>query len=78
MINPVTMPFDRYQSEVCNRLSIYGVPPRPVVQSLWRTWAMAVIAIPQVQRNQPPDPQRYDDWREWGLAFNRILDLGLA
>lgn len=77
MIDPATMPFARFSADLARRLETAGAPsPRPPLNEKdWKSWAVAIIGLPQVSRYNPPSPLGFDDWRVWGARFASTYDL---
>lgn len=41
----------------------------------WREWARNTIQYPQVSVFNPPDPDQFEEWREWAERFNQVVEL---
>lgn len=41
----------------------------------WREWAHTVIQVPSISKFVPPNPDQYEDWREWAIRFNQTVPL---
>lgn len=51
--------------------------PFPVVRLFevdnWKEWARNLIQYPTVSAFNPPDPEFFNDWREWAVRFNQVV-----
>lgn len=41
----------------------------------WREWATNIIDTPTFEGQNVPNPYQFDDWREWAMRFNQVVDL---
>jgi hypothetical protein len=41
----------------------------------WRIWALVANQSPAIAKTNPPDPWGFNDWREWAMRFNQVVDL---
>lgn len=53
--------------------------PFPVYRLLdpqeWRSWARNLIQYAQVSKFNPPNPDSFEDWREWAERYNNTVEL---
>lgn len=75
MIDPRGMTVTDWTDSMVYTLERYGTVGRLNDPSLWQTWALGAVSIPDVSRQSPPNPTNYDDWLEWAFAFLRAVDL---
>lgn len=41
----------------------------------WQEWARNVIQYPKVSATHPPNPDLFEDWREWAIRFNQAMEF---
>lgn len=56
-------------------LAPYGLVPKLLDPDNWQEWASQVILIPTIAGLNPPRPEVYSTWEEWGTAFNAVVRL---
>jgi len=56
-------------------LSPVVLAPRLLDENEWRHWAVSIVSNPGIRQFQPPDPEFFDDWREWAIRFNQAVGL---
>ena len=56
-------------------LAPYGLVPKLLDPDAWQQWAACVILIPAVAALNPPRPEVYPTWQQWGTAFNTVVRL---
>ena len=47
---------------------------RLVDENDWQDWARAFCAAPGYSQRNPPDPYKFDDWREWAMRVYPTLE----
>ena len=76
MINPSTMPYERYAAALAEELSRVGLnatPAQPGSESEWQRWAITIVSIPGLSKYAVPSPAGYKGWRDWASAFTRAF-----
>lgn len=51
-------------------LSKYLVVPRLMHPDAWKEWANSIIQVNKIAAFGPPQPDRFDNWRDWAHHFN--------
>ncbi len=41
----------------------------------WQDWAAELLDTPNLEGQNAPNPYQFDDWREWAMRFNQVVDL---
>jgi len=41
----------------------------------WREWATNILRTPSIEGQNVPNPYQFNDWREWAMRFNQVVDL---
>jgi len=63
--------------EWCNRVSgelSSLVSPFPLRRERdWKIWARNVVRVPAVSAVSPPNPDAFEDWRDWAFRFNQAI-----
>lgn len=73
MIDPRGMHLAEWCDAATHTLNKYG--PIPVLLAIedWQQWAFDVLQLPRIAKYAPPDPRRFNDWREWVFRFNQAV-----
>lgn len=51
------------------------IPERLDNPEEWREWATNIIDTPNFEGQNVPNPYQFDDWVEWAMRFNQVVDL---
>jgi len=54
----------------------FGVPVRLMDESDWQNWASALSRIASFASLGVPEAYQFDDWREWAMRFNAVINQG--
>jgi hypothetical protein len=54
----------------------FGVAARLMDESDWKNWASGLSSIASLASLGIPDAYQFDDWREWALRFNAVINQG--
>ena len=41
----------------------------------WQDWAEGLSDSPSLEGQNIPDPYAFDDWREWAMRYNQVVEL---
>jgi hypothetical protein len=55
-------------------LETFGNIPTLLNPSNWREWAFAVIGLASLSGIVLPNPNSFDEWRDWANNFNAVLE----
>jgi len=69
---PTGMELTDWANQVILDLDPYGAFGRLSDESEWQNWAVQFLNNTTIGRN-PPNPDGYDDWREWAERFCQCL-----
>lgn len=69
VIDPRGLSFERWSALSAPLLNQYGFVPTQGREEDWKTWAMAVKALPQFGSVSLPSPGLYDNWQDWAARF---------
>lgn len=72
-IDPVGMEFVEWSDYLGDMLSSFGPVPSVTDETEWQSWALAVVGLPGVASQNPPNPYTYDNWLDWAKAFNQVV-----
>lgn len=51
------------------------IPEKLLDPAQWREWATNIIDTPNFEGQNVPNPYQFDDWREWAMRFNQVVEL---
>ena len=51
------------------------IPERLDDPKKWRDWAENLLDTPTFEGQNAPDPFQFDDWEEWAMRFNQVVEL---
>ncbi len=51
------------------------IPERLDDPTKWRGWATNILDTPSFEGQNAPDPYQFDDWMEWAMRFNQVVEL---
>ena len=66
--DPIGLQFVEWGAIVAEQLAPFGVAP-PINEDSWRTWVCALFYVPELVALNIPQPEGFDDWREWAQQF---------
>lgn len=75
MIDTRTLPFPHWASQTTLLINQYGQIPIATKEEEWRGWAAIVSSLPAFASVGASRPERFEDWRSWGTAFNQAARL---
>lgn len=74
-VDPRGMTVEDWAETMILPLSKLILPPRLVPPMTWKDWANQLIQLPEILALGPPQPDKYQDWREWAFQFNQVVAL---
>lgn len=76
-VNPNFIPtFQEWADYMYPTLEEYGVVEKVIYGSDWKSWAAGLLSINGLSQRGAPSPYQFDDWREWAMRLNGVLELG--
>jgi hypothetical protein len=72
---PVQMSVMEWAEAMILPLSSKIVCPRLLNGDQWRDWGNKLIQFPAIAAYNPPQPEKFNDWREWAYQFNQTVVL---
>lgn len=54
----------------------YGVAVQLNDERDWKDWASGLQALSGLAQVGVPSPYMFDDWREWAMRFNEMINQG--
>jgi len=76
MIDPRGMTVTDWTDSMSYTLERYGNVSRLNDPEQWQNWALGVVSLFDIGKQNPPNPLNYNDWREWAFAFTLAVNLG--
>ena len=74
MIIPFLSDFETWANDAIKPLSIFGFINQTPVNDEWQRWVQETIALPEIAKYSPPDPQTYASWVDWVHCFNTVVE----
>lgn len=74
MINPVGMSLRDWADSVVLALGSTWSFGALQDEAEWRDWAVGFVRAQPFAQRGPPDPYRFDDWREWAMRAYPMLE----
>lgn len=70
---PTRMSFTDWANQILQDLEKEGLSPVKADERNWQGWATSVCQIPVIAGYNPPNPQKYTDWKVWAEHFLRSV-----
>ena len=51
------------------------IPEKLLDPEEWREWATNILDTPNFEGQNVPNPYQFEDWMEWAMRFNQVVDL---
>lgn len=74
-IDPRGMTVIEWTDRMALPLDSMVIPERLDDPKQWREWATNILDTPNFEGQNAPNPYQFDDWREWAMRFNQVVDL---
>jgi hypothetical protein len=42
----------------------------------WQNWGAGLLSLNGIASAGVPNPYQFDDWKEWAMRLNQIIDQG--
>ena len=75
MIDPRGMSVVQWTDAASVTLASLGPIPALYEEEDWPLWAETVMTIPEIAIYSPPDPRRFNSWRDWAQRFVEAIPL---
>lgn len=75
VIDPRGMDVMEWTQRMALPLDIIGNPEQLMKPEEWREWAISISDTPTREGQNVPDPHQFDDWQEWAMRFNQVVEL---
>jgi hypothetical protein len=72
-VQPIFVDVYRWADETVGLLYDVAAVPRLDAPGEWLPWAREIVGTPAIAAFNPPDPDRYADWRAWAVEFNEAI-----
>ena len=69
LTRPQNMQFVDWADQVAQDFSQYGVIPKVHSESEWQNWGIELTQLPQISRQNPPNPFAFPSWMSWAEFF---------
>jgi hypothetical protein len=76
IINPTRMRPTEWADRMALGLWQFGPVPRMSRDEDWKEWARAVLTLPGVADQQPPNPDQFENFEEWATYFTDAVTTG--
>lgn len=73
-VSPYGMTPQEWTAATTMDLEAFGNIPVLLDPSKWQDWGASVLALSTLNNVVLPDPYSFDDWQEWALNFNAVLN----
>jgi hypothetical protein len=57
-------------------LEVYGAIATVIDDSDWQNWGAGLLSLNGIASAGVPNPYQFDDWKEWAMRLNQIIDQG--
>ncbi len=74
-IDPRGMTVIQWADRMSLILDSMVIPERLDDPEQWREWATNIIDTPNFEGQNVPIPYQFDNWMEWAMRFNQVVDL---
>lgn len=74
-VDPRNITLEQWAADTTLPLSRLCLVPLLLDPKGWKQWAQVIIQSRNVAVYTPPDPSRFDDWRDWAFRFNQAVPL---
>lgn len=75
VLDPRYMTVIEWTDRMAQLLDPMVIPERLLEPSLWREWATNILDTPNFEGQNAPNPYQFDDWEEWAMRFNQVVEL---
>jgi hypothetical protein len=49
------------------------IPQKLLNEDEWQLWANQFLEMPDISKNNPPDPYSFDNWKDWAERFCEVF-----
>jgi hypothetical protein len=70
---PTGMNLMDWADQVTMDLENKVIPRKLMNVDNWQEWANQFLELPDISKNNPPDPYSYSDWKEWADRFCEVI-----
>ena len=66
---PTGLSFVDWASQIVLDLEYAGLLPVPHSVDTWQDWGAAISRVPEISKNNTPDPYLFAEWQDWAEQF---------